>query len=146
MRGRKIFRYPKRDNISIRRLRRRWALLSADAEVKGFLFAASFCFHNFSIFASPGRLDGGSVGTHTCDPRSARAVCSSNWAFALNLISSKTRTSVAISQVVKQIISVASGNDLRRGIGVTELFGGSPASDASSGNAFMLMTKNTCAR
>ena len=52
-------------------------------------------------------LDGRSLGT-----TSARTAWSVSSALALNLTSSTTRTSVTMSQVVKQIISVRSGNRL----------------------------------
>src|SRR5205823_11735935 len=45
-----------------------------------------FCFHNLSIFAPLGRLDGRSVGTITRGSGSARAACSRSSAFASNLI------------------------------------------------------------
>jgi hypothetical protein len=156
MRVREIFRYPKRDNLCFMRYRtsRLSPLVRGSNEL---LIVTGSYFHSFSMFAPLWKLGDRSLGTTTSGPRSARAACSSNAAFALNLISSKMRTSVAISQAVKQTISVRSGNDLRREIAATGAFGESPlpkirlavarsASVVPSIGMFIFMVEGTCGR
>ena len=75
-----------------------------------------FYVHNVCIFAPVGRSDGRSLGTITSGARNVRPACSSSSILALNLISSKTSTSVAISQIVKQTTNVRSGNVLGNSI------------------------------
>jgi hypothetical protein len=72
--------------------------------------------HNVCIFAPLERSDDRSLGTITSGARNVRPACSSSSIRALNLISSKTRTSVAISQIVKQATNVRNGNVLGKSI------------------------------
>jgi hypothetical protein len=79
------FSLSKEINFAVAPHRSRSALQSA-GENELFNLSPGSDFHSFSIFASPGILDGRSVGTNSCDPCIARVACSSASILMLNLI------------------------------------------------------------
>jgi hypothetical protein len=85
IRVREIFRYPKEMILLLHRSAED-RLCNLMLQRTSFLIGREFCLHSFSIFAAPGKWDGRSVGTNSCDPCIARVACSSASILMLNLI------------------------------------------------------------